>query len=81
MLVAQKAADAEEMHYHHAPGETPSYTDRLEDLLAYDESLTEDPAVTFAFGAAGAEGYQFTVSRPGAPTVACNADDGCRPAP
>ncbi|MCZ7582562.1 MAG: hypothetical protein M5R36_04090 [Deltaproteobacteria bacterium] len=40
---------------------TRTYAGSLEDLLAFDMGLTDDPLITFVFGSANANGYTFTV--------------------
>jgi hypothetical protein len=56
-----KARIAEEVYYRKSGGDVSgTYTSRLEDLLQRDKNLTDDPEVTFSFGAADSRGYTFT---------------------
>jgi len=50
---------AEEVFYNGQGSGLGRYTDRLDDLLAIDKDLTEDPNVTFMFGPCDADGYIF----------------------
>ncbi len=77
--LGQRAADAEEMHLHHAPGGEPRFAGRLEDLLPFDPTLADDPAVVFDFGPADDANYSITITRAGSPGKAvCDAETGCR---
>jgi len=54
---------AEELYFQNAGGDIDGrYTASLEDLLVWDKNLSDDPAVTFVFGACNASGYTFTTS-------------------
>jgi hypothetical protein len=78
LALGQRAADAEEMHLHHAPGGESRFTDRLEDLLPFDRTLADDPAVTFEFGPADGGNYRLTIRRTGQRgSVVCDAETGC----
>jgi hypothetical protein len=78
MPVAEKAATAEEMLYQHAATGEAHYANSLDELLAYDPSLTDDPQITFQFDAVS-EGYRFHVRRGATgPQVVCEPESGCR---
>jgi hypothetical protein len=54
---------AQEACYQHSgPEGARRYTDNLADLLTWDKNLTDDPGVTFVFGACNASGYTFTTT-------------------
>jgi hypothetical protein len=78
LLRAQQAAVAEEMLWQNAPGGEARYADSLDELLAYDASLTDDPQITFQFDAVN-EGYRFRVyRRANGPRVVCEPEAGCK---
>jgi len=61
--VGRNARIAEELHYENTGGANGGYyTDDLDDLLAFDRNLTDDPNVTFLFGEANCSGYTFNTS-------------------
>jgi len=54
---------AEEVYYNDHGGEiSGGYTCHLDDLLVYDNNLTDDPDVTFNFTACNCSGYTFTTT-------------------
>jgi hypothetical protein len=53
---------AEEVYRQNNRGDHDAYTNRLSDLLKWDKNLTDDPAVTFTFGACNNSGYTFTTT-------------------
>ncbi|NLH48755.1 MAG: DUF4190 domain-containing protein [Myxococcales bacterium] len=56
--VGYQAKLAEELYFQNR--EPATYTDSLAALLTWDQSLTDDPAVTFLFGPCNQSGYTFT---------------------
>ncbi|NLH49912.1 MAG: hypothetical protein GX444_15130 [Myxococcales bacterium] len=75
----QAAATAQEAVLHNTPGETARYADRLEELLAWEPSLTDDPTVTFEFKVSADDDSAFVLRRAGDDwRVWCDADPGCR---
>ncbi len=74
---AQRAATAQEMLYQSAPGGEARFASSLEELLALDATLTDDPQITFRFDAVN-EGYRLTVQRGDETSpLVCTPADGC----
>ncbi len=77
---ARRTIDAQEMYLQHgsAPAE-PRYAQNLAELLTFDVSLTDDPAVTFHFGEGGNEGYRLILQRVDAAWhIECGDREDCR---
>jgi len=59
---AGRAAGLAEELFYQSQASEPQYTDRLSELLKWDEHLTDDPEVTFVFGSCEGSGFTFTTS-------------------
>ncbi|MDP8222800.1 MAG: DUF4190 domain-containing protein [Candidatus Lernaella stagnicola] len=60
--VGYHARNAQLLYYQNSGDvNNATYADNLGDLLAWDNNLTDDPDVTFAFGVCNSDGYTFTV--------------------
>lgn len=77
---ARRAIDAQEMFLQNGAALTePRYAQNLAELLAFDETLTDDQAVTFHFGDAGEEGYRLTLQYPDVDwRIECDTREDCR---